>query len=75
MDIVFEHAVTLSSDEAIYLDLPPKTEVAHINDDCGRYSQLWRGRRDARVALQLFTLGRNAGTYWRGPRVQSVDQS
>jgi hypothetical protein len=66
MDIVFTTTVTLRAGEAIYIDLPPDTDIANV--DCRACYQHWipgPGSPTQQVAMGI------AGAYSRGPRLQS----
>jgi hypothetical protein len=63
MDIVFTTAVTIQAGQAIHIDLPSDTDIENL-DWFGCYQHWGTGTR------QHVFLG-TAGTYTRGPRLQS----
>jgi hypothetical protein len=67
MEIVFERDVNLGEDEAIYIDIPPNTDIANIDVASSGFYMHWReGRSDPKYQVIMGV----SGSYARGPRLQ-----
>jgi hypothetical protein len=69
MEIVFERSVSLGDDDAIYIDIPPDTDIQNVDVASSGLYQHWReGPHNPKYQVIMGV----TGAYARGPRLQSA---